>query len=395
MAAAQNGDSGEGHLAYYTAQGISPVSYDTADMAAHLERRDSLYRELGLPPIAFKGGDILEVAPGSGQNSLYIASTMPASYDLVEPNPSGVASIQSAFGAFALSHTRPRIHSTRFEDFVADRVYDVVICENWLGSRPQERALLRRLPSLLARGGVLVITTVPPTGFFPNVFRKLLALRLAPPGISYAEQVGFLTEVFGAHLATMRAMTRSHEDWVKDCLLNPHYLNVMLPLETALEDLGGGLEALGSAPVFSTDWRWFKSLAGTERGFNRIFHDNYRRNLHNFVDSRRVFPLRSIEQNQLLDAACRQLHDTACAWQRAQQVGEIDGTGAVHRGVSQALFAVERAFGEIDAGLALTVAEMRTVWDRPQLEPSQIRDMENFAGLFGRETLYVSWTAPR
>ncbi|MGA9298697.1 MAG: hypothetical protein WBW45_00465, partial [Bradyrhizobium sp.] len=60
-----------GHLGYYIEHGISPVTYRTDDIGAHFDRRDSLYRSLGLPSIAFKSADVLEVAPGSGQNSLY------------------------------------------------------------------------------------------------------------------------------------------------------------------------------------------------------------------------------------------------------------------------------------------------------------------------------------
>ena len=43
-----------GHLEYYKARGLAPVAYRTDDLQAHFERRDSLYRSLGLPPAAFK-----------------------------------------------------------------------------------------------------------------------------------------------------------------------------------------------------------------------------------------------------------------------------------------------------------------------------------------------------
>src|SRR6188472_1033181 len=161
--------SGGGHLDYYKQHGISPVSYQTDNIRAHLERRDSLYRSVGLPPIAFKGARVLEVAPGTGQNSLYLAMCQPSSLDLVEPNPAGLVAIEKTYESFTLPHTRPRIHPVRLEEFEPEEPFDVVLCENWLGNLPHERRLIGKLASLVGPGGVMILTIVPYVGFFPNV----------------------------------------------------------------------------------------------------------------------------------------------------------------------------------------------------------------------------------
>ena len=228
-----------GHLQYYREHGISPVHYEMDDFQAHLSRRDSLYRSLGLPPVAFKGCSVLEVAPGTGQNSLYVATCLPASFDLVEPNPAGLEAIEKNYAGLELAHTAPALHAKTFQAFEAGRQYDIVLCENWLGALPGELDLVAKLASLVAPGGALVLTMVPLSGFFPNIMRKLLALRLIDRSKSFDEQTRALIDVFGPHLATMPAMTRSHRDWVHDCMLNPHYLNVALPLDTILETIGG------------------------------------------------------------------------------------------------------------------------------------------------------------
>src|SRR3954447_21065366 len=105
--------TGVGHLAYYKEHGISPVPYDTSDLQAHLDRRDSLYRGLGLPGVAFKGCDVLEVAPGSGQNGLYVAAALPARYEMMEPSPTAVRGIEALFATFARPHTTPVLHPMR------------------------------------------------------------------------------------------------------------------------------------------------------------------------------------------------------------------------------------------------------------------------------------------
>ena len=64
-------------LEYYIREGISPVHYDLSDLNKHFQIRASLYRLLGVIHSFFKGKDILEVAPGSGHNSIYTATLLP------------------------------------------------------------------------------------------------------------------------------------------------------------------------------------------------------------------------------------------------------------------------------------------------------------------------------
>ncbi|SVE28106.1 uncharacterized protein METZ01_LOCUS480960, partial [marine metagenome] len=75
------------HLDYYLEKNISPVEQDISDFGRHLDRREALYRSLGIYSNAIKGKRVLEVGPGSGQNSLHLAHSMPEELVLVEPNP--------------------------------------------------------------------------------------------------------------------------------------------------------------------------------------------------------------------------------------------------------------------------------------------------------------------
>lgn len=383
-----------GHLQYYEQHGISPVRYSAETLDSHFGRRDALYRSLGLPPAAFRGARVLEVAPGSGQNSLYVAACMPQALDLVEPNPAGLRDIEAHYAGLDRPHTEPVLHRQRFEAFAIDRTYDIVLCENWLGSLPNEVALIRKLSSLVAPGGVLVLTVVPLSGFFPNVMRKLLALRLVDPKADFESRTRNLTDVFGPHLATIANMTRSHRDWVQDCMLNPHYLNVALALETVLEAIGGEMETLATFPRFASDWRWFKGLTGAERNFNSHMLTGYRQNLHNFIDYRVTFPERSSDENAPLDAAFHALHEAALAWQSAAADGATDLPRLTQR-IGEALGEIAGSLSAIDARLGAAAEEVRTLWLRDDITSREVADMQHFASLFGRETVYVSLTRPR
>ena len=392
--AASSSPAPSGHLHYYQEHGISPVRYGIETLAAHFDRRDSLYRSLGLPPAAFRGVRVLEVAPGSGQNSLYVAACRPQSFDLVEPNPAGRRDIEAAYAGLDCDHTVPALHPVRFEDFEAEAPFDIVLCENWLGSLPTEVALIRKLASLVAPGGALVLTVVPLAGFFPNVMRKLLALRLVDDSLDFDDKTELLTDVFGPHLATIAKMTRSHRDWVHDCMLNPHYLNVALPLETVVDAIGDQMEALATFPRFTADWRWFKGLTGEERGFNALTLTSYRENAHNLVDYRRTFPPRRAEENAPVVAASHTLHQTAIRWQTAAEAGDTGALPAISEEIGASLSKIGDSLGDFDPGLVDAIEELSAVWSKDTLTASSVREMTSFASLFGRETIYVSFTRP-
>ena len=382
-------DREPGHLDYYRSQGISPVRYRMASLVEHFDRRDAIYRSLGLPEVAFRGCKVLEVAPGSGQNSLFISQAGVGRYELVEPNPTGIRQIRSVYQEYAEDFPLPVLHETTLESFDADRDFDVVICENWLGSRPAELALITKLASFVAPGGVLVLTMVPYSGFFPNVLRRLLALRILDPAVSFEDQTAYLVEAFGPHLATIADMTRSHVDWVQDCMLNPYYLNVALPFDAVVEAIGPDMEVLGSAPKFASEWRWFKGLVGAARQFNREFARQLSENTHNFVDYREVHPPRAADENARIDASCRALHVDGLAFEANQ-----GGSDARERILGH-IQLLANELRPLSSKLGHALDEAAGAWARPHLSAADIAGMGPFAGLFGRETVYLAFTRRR
>lgn len=371
------------HLDYYRRHGINPVRYEMADLRRHLDRRESLYRTLGITPLTIRGARVLEVAPGTGQNSLHVARLGPASLTLVEPNPAGVRDVSALYATPGLSPIRPELVESRLEEFEPAETFDLVICENWLGHSAHERKLLRKLGRLVADRGLLVITTVAPVGVLPNVLRKAIACRLGDPDAPFAERTAVLCEAFGPHLRTLPSMTRTATDWVQDNVMNPAFLGVILPLPTVLADLGGRFDVLGSSPRFAADWRWFKSLCGEGREFNAHFLSEYHASLHNFFDHRRVLPPRDPNVNREFDAA---------AWDVAQHVGDLEraATGRAIRAVVDSVRRVVAGITDLPGEWSAALGEFLDVFAATNLTPQRVAGMEQFGGLFGRETVYLS-----
>lgn len=374
-----------GHLEYYKQHGINPVHYEMGDLGRHFDRRGSLYRTLGVTPLAVRGARVLEVAPGTGQNSLYVASLRPGEFTLVEPNPVAIADIRALYATPGSAPASPTVVESTFQDFNPDRPFDLVICENWLGHSDQERQCLRKLGRLVAELGLLVVTTVSPVGVLPNVLRKALTCRLDDPCAPFAARTAVLAEAFGPHLRTIPAMTRSVTDWVQDNVMNPAYFGILLTIPMVLDDLGPNFDVLSSSPRFAADWRWFKALCGADREFNRHFLGEYHTQLHNFLDHRTTLPPRDKAKNVELEAA---------AWAVSERVRELERAGRSEPGVLDAVTAavtrVRSALGDLNPEWIAALDEFQSAFRDPNLTPAAVAKMPHFAGLFGRETVYVS-----
>lgn len=369
------------HLAFYKELGVSPVHQDISDIGKHLDRRCSLYRSLGVLPSLIRNARVLEVAPGSGHNSLFIASCQPSSYTMVEPNPVGVREIGELYAGFTLPHTVPSLVATKLEDFTPNEDFDVVICEGWLGSDPHEHDMLAKLGSMVAPGGVLCVSLVSPIGLLANILRRLLAVHVAPLG-GADDRIASLKRAFGSHLETLPDMSRPHEDWIIDNMINPAWYGVCLTPAMAVDMLGETFDHFGFSPRMITDWRWYKSLYGNNRRFNEAFLESFYRTAHHLLDHRQTDGDQVSAHNRDIESACFDLLDKAMA-------AEFDGANA--ETVLAPLQTLEVLVRSVSPTTADAIAETQALLTRPA-GPKDVAGMTHLAPLFGREMMYASFT---
>ena len=94
---------------YYNTHGISPVRQHINSFKSFFSKRSFLYKRMGLSEILFFNKNILEIGPGPGLNSLYIASLLPKKYTLLDAGDESINLIKKNFNKFSLKHTKPKI----------------------------------------------------------------------------------------------------------------------------------------------------------------------------------------------------------------------------------------------------------------------------------------------
>lgn len=377
------------HLKFYKDHKISPVRQKIATIDQLLEYRASLYKGIGILPLTIVGSDVLEVAPGSGQNGLFIASCIPNSYTLVEPNPTAIEHIKDVYKEFKPKHTKPKLVPQMLEDFRSKKQFDIVVCENWLGRKNYERRLFKKLLSLTRPSGVVITTVISPIGILPNMIRRALSARLLKNIHIFEEKEKILTKAYSSHLKTIKAMTRPAIDWIQDNMINPGYLDICVTIPQLLKNVGREFDILGCYPQFSQDWRWFKSLHGQNKKFNKTFENEYYKWCHGFLSYEMLVQEGSAEKNLLLESCCIKFIDLVKELEFSAKVSQNDKQ--LIKDMTTILREICKLAEEIYIPeIYNQLLEGCSLFESQNLNLVDIKICKNFKKLFGRETLYIS-----
>jgi hypothetical protein len=237
---------------YYEQQGLLSTFKDLqnlSDLNAYQETRGRLFLEkLLVPPAVFRGAEVLEYGPDTGEDALVFAR-WGAQLTLVEPNRNAVSTLSKYFEAFQLENHIQNIHVASLEDCdIRDR-YDFIDAEGFVYTIKPSDIWLSRFQSQLRPGGFFLISFNEATGFLIEACtRALYRVALEISGKSNFETASAL---FRAKWESI-AHTRPFETWVLDVLQNPfgrmEFTLDAAALVTAAADYG--FELYSSWPVY-------------------------------------------------------------------------------------------------------------------------------------------------
>lgn len=263
-------------LELYMKHEISPVHQDLSDIKTHYIRRENLYRQLGLPIIAFKDKRILEIGPGSGYNTLAFFK-WGAIVDLVEPNPKARHDIYELFGNYDIPRQSYTVCSDVIEDFNTDKRYPIIICEGFLPCLENKQEIINKLISLLEPNGIIVNTCLDEFSMFYERLRKIIARKLIGRCTDFDKNVDTLVKAFETHFNSLKRTSRCISDWVIDEYLNDALDNELMSIADCMGLFGDSFDYLGSSPHMFTDYTWYKDIT---HDYNAAVIDQFNKKRH-------------------------------------------------------------------------------------------------------------------
>lgn len=375
------------YIEYYGKHDISPVKQDIKDIEVHYNRRKKLYRQCGIPAIAFRNAKILEVGPGGGYNTLAFFHWESGHIDLVEANPKGIEDMQRLFGEQQISQDRYQIFPCKIEDYKTDTKYDFIIAESFIQYLYNQQEVIEKLQSLVAENGVIVITCSDDVCIFIEILKRLIAVTMTAGISEYDRKVEYLARFFAPQLAKLRGVSRTAEDWVKDQILNPTLINgTELTMLQAMDCFMDGFDVLGCSPRMFTDYSWYKD----------IYYD-YRKDFREQFEQKRLSLLMAnmpeiilpLEQAAIMVKSFETIKTIASEYEKTldtQKFGDIlkeleKIEELVNKNFDKNFVS---AFNEIKAII-------RSIMQGKTMEDINIEEYPNFFSAFGRTQQYISF----
>jgi len=287
---------------FYNKHNISPVSQNISNLEEHFQRRNSLLAGLGIPSAFINGSSVLEFGAGSGHNSTYIASLSPDKYHLVDGSNVGIRETERILSEYKINDLE--IIQSLFLDYSSNSLFDLVWAEGCIPHQANSICILKHLSQYTKKSGIFVITTINGISHLSETIRRLVSHMHINSIEAIDAKVKAVRPLHEKHLQYLKGMSRPVDDWILDVIIQPLHKSKLFSIPDAIDVLQNEYDIYGTSPRFITDWRWYKDIIGTDRGFNKTALDSYYQNNLNLIDYRFTFPAHASEYGINLERLC-------------------------------------------------------------------------------------------
>ena len=377
-------------LDYYKKLDIVPVRQEISDLGRHFRRRSALLQQLGLVPDWLEGKSIIEFGPGSGDNAVHLSSLEPATYVFVDGNPSSIAMVRDKIRDGRISAPNVELLENDILSFSDTRRFDLVLCEGVIPGQANPDIFAAHVAGFAKIGGAVIFSTLTRTSLFPEVCRRVVKPIFAQQTPNFKTLSTRLTTFFRPDLESLVGMSRKHEDWVLDWILQPHNTScskTFFSIPEAIKALSDRFDFHGSCPRIYTDWRWYKRLDGEDFGFNERAQEQYWLKSAALLDYRLDPETVASCDGVALEVLCDQAYELHTGlWQNDTLEGLqefLDAVAAVANFVGPVMPSTARSLSHFIRGM------------KALAQGNEGADFGEFRSLFGRGQQYVSFLRRR
>lgn len=292
---------GESALEYYRKNAISTGHGVDAEWDKHIARRRKLYRQLGIPTLAFKGSNVLEIGPGDGHNALPLLTEWHAAHiDLLEPNETARRELQEKFRRENAPSGSYTVYPVALEEYQTSKKYDIVIAEGFLQYEENWRECLSMIVKLTHEDSVVIVTCTDEISYYVEKMKRAVMQYMVRDVEGHEKKIRILAEIMKPQLSMLKGMSRAVEDWIEDQFFYPMGFE-LVTLGKAIDYYGNQFDVLGASQNIFVDYSWYKDF---EYDYIASYRRQYDEKKHMFLvagDDREA--VRTAEENRRLEEA--------------------------------------------------------------------------------------------
>ncbi len=300
---------GKTGLEYYRRNAISTGHGVDAEWEKHIARRRKLYRQLGIPTLAFKGSHVLEIGPGEGHNALPLLTEWYAAHiDLLEPNETARRELQEKFRRENAPSGSYTVYPVALEEYQTSKKYDFVIAEGFLQYEENWRECLTIIENLTHEDSVVIVTCTDEISYYVEKMKRAVMQYMVRDVEGHEKKIRILAEIMQPQLSMLKGMSRKVEDWIEDQFFYPIGRELMT-MGKAMEYYRDRFDVLGASQNIFVDYSWYKDY---EYDYIASYRRQYDEKKHMFLvagDDHEV--ARTAEENKCLEEAVTYANMTA------------------------------------------------------------------------------------
>ena len=222
---------------------------------------------------------MLEFGCNTGENALVLAS-VGANLTLVEPNEQMLPQLKALFKKFGLEERIVVLLQEDIDSFESKTQYDLVLAEGFLFTLPNRDEMVQKIGSLLAAGGLAVISFNDRYGSLLEMTRRMVLWRAcqlaAVDDVNSQASLELARRLYGQDFKQLSA-SRPFQVWWKDTLVNPFFASAYLWSYPELLSLveKAGCEFYSSSPKWCSmeHFAWYKNVLDVKSRHQRLLDD--------------------------------------------------------------------------------------------------------------------------
>lgn len=253
-------------LNFYVDNKVTTEHIDIDGYGEYIQKRKNLYRQLGIPILAIKDADILEVGPGVGHNTIPLITKWGAKHiDMLEPNPVAAKELKSNFESRGICEETYEIYPLILEEFNVEKKYDLVIAEGYVQFAHNWKDFLDAVKKYTHESSIVVVTCADEIGLYVERMKRAAGqYAVRDIGGSVEDKVEYLDKLWDvqSYSERLRGMTRSSKEWILDMIFSDaNIFEYAMTMKDAIDVMGDEFDVLGASQNIFTDYSWYKDLS--------------------------------------------------------------------------------------------------------------------------------------